>query len=620
MKRQKSGNFSVYLDNNRTGGQCRAAAYRFQNPRELITARKVSEIEPAFNRIRHHLQEGYYVAGWISYETGLSLEDKLQSLCRSSHATPFLSFGVYGNIAKLSSEDSENYWLEKSRTNEYVIENPELNISRQDYETAVDKIHKFLKAGDIYQVNFTLKSLFSFAGSPESYFAALRKAQKVQYGAFIKSDELSVLSLSPELFFQKRGRKIHVRPMKGTCPRGRTVAEDRQNADFMRNDEKNRAENLMIVDLLRNDLAKCSTVSSVKVKSLYDVEKYRTLFQMTSSIEAEVSEGIDAIDLLRALFPCGSVTGAPKIRAMEIISELENEARGIYTGAIGYMSPDGDCCFSVPIRTITISSDGQGEMGIGSAIVADSQAGAEYDECLLKAQFATGNFGDFELFETLRWSGGKNAASDVSRDRQSGYHLLDLHMARLKSSAEYFDFSCDEQAILNDLQAHAGWLEADKIWKTRLLLSQTGEISITSIPHEPEEKTALVTLSGKTVDSRNPMIFHKTTDRTLYDTELASHQREYGSYDVLFVNERGELTEGAFNNIFLKVADILYTPCLTSGLLNGTLRQSILRDPQIRLEERILTVEDLEKAEKIYMGNSLRGMVEVTRAAVLIKG
>ncbi len=608
MTQQKSGNFSVYLDNDRALGTCQAMAYRFQNPRELIVAREISEIQPAFDRLRQCLRDGYYVAGWISYETGLSLEGRLEGLCKSRYKVPFVSFGVYKDILKIRSEDSETHWLEKSCAGDYAIENARLNISRNDYGMAVDKIHEFLKAGDIYQVNFTLKSLFDFTGRPESYFAAMRKAQRVQYGAFIQSDELSVLSLSPELFFRKRGRKIQARPMKGTCPRGRTVEEDRKNADFMRNDEKNRAENLMIVDLLRNDLARISTAASVRVKSLYDVEKYRTLFQMTSSIEAEVAADIDAIDLFRALFPCGSVTGAPKIRAMEIISELENEPRGIYTGAIGYMSPDGDCCFSVPIRTITISADGQGEMGIGSAIVADSRATAEYDECLLKAQFATGNFNDFELIETLRWSD----ENDVSHGVKSGYHLLDRHMARLKSSAEYFDFSCDEQAILNDLQCHAGWLDGNRTWKIRLLLSQSGEISITSTPYEPEDKIRPVTLSRKTVDSRNPMIFHKTTDREFYDGELASHQEKYGSYDVLFVNERGELTEGSFNNIFLKVAGILYTPCLTSGLLNGILRQSMLHDPQVRLVEKPLTIDDLQQAEKIYMGNSLRGLVEVT--------
>lgn len=592
---QPSGEFSVYLDNSREKGQ-KVAAYLFKNPVQMVLAEKSGEIEAAFKKIRQYLADGYYVAGWVSYETGLFLEEKLTPRGRDIYAVPFLSFGVYENRTVLNSGDSEDHWAEAK--GDYAIENLKLNISQDDYERAVARIHGFLVAGDIYQANFTLKSRFDFTGSAASYFAAMRKVQSVEYGAFITSDKLSVLSLSPELFFKKAGDKITVRPMKGTCARGRTATEDQRNADFMRNDEKNRAENLMIVDLLRNDLTRISAPASVKLKSLYDVEKYRTLFQMTSTIEAKVSGDADIVSMIKALFPCGSVTGAPKIRAMEIISELEEEPRGIYTGAIGFMAPDGDCCFSVPIRTMTIDEAGRGEMGIGSAIVADSDAGQEYEECLLKAQFATGTFREFDLIESLRWS------------TSEGYYLLDLHMERLKSSAGYFDFFCDEQAILNDLHCHAEYLDSDKPWKIRLLLSRTGKISITSgaIENHKDQKVDMITLSPKTVDSHNPMIFHKTTDRGFYDRELNKHD----CYDVIFVNEKGELTEGTYNNLFLKQGDTLYTPALKSGVLNGTLRQFLMRDPATCLKEKCLTPSDLRHAERIYMGNSVRGLVEVT--------
>lgn len=598
---QKScGNFSVYLDNNRSEKQ---GAKLFQAPIHMIVAVKSSEIDTAFEEIRKYLTDGYYVAGWISYETGLFLEGKLAELGQASYAVPFLSFGVYEHCQKLTFEDSEEHWATMSGKRDYAVENLRLNISRKEYEGTVAEIHEYLAAGDIYQVNFTLKSMFDFSGLPESYFAAMRKAQKVEYAAFIKSDDLSVLSLSPELFFKKEGRNITVRPMKGTCARGRTVVEDEKNADFMRNDEKNRAENLMIVDLLRNDLAKISAPVSVKLKSLYDVEKYQTLFQMTSTIESVAPEGVDIVDMIKALFPCGSVTGAPKIRAMEIISELEKGSRGIYTGAIGYMAPDGDCCFNVPIRTVTIDGGGQGEMGIGSAIVADSDARREYEECLLKAEFATRKFRDFDLIESLRWTGRE----------EGGFHLFDLHMDRLKASAEYFGFSCDEQVILSDLADHAAYLDPLEQWKVRLLLSPSGQISITSLPIEEckDGEVRLITLSDKNTDSKNPMIFHKTTDRAVYAQELKCHKKKYDIYDVIFVNEKGELTEGTYNNIFLRQGDVLYTPPVACGLLNGTLRQSLIGDAAIHLEEKCLTLSDLQQAENIYMGNSVRGLVEV---------
>ncbi|NOZ67244.1 MAG: aminodeoxychorismate synthase component I [Alphaproteobacteria bacterium] len=599
MAQKSGGNFSVFLDNNRSE-QRGVSSYSFQNPAHMVVARKSGEIAAAFDQIRDFLAAGYYAAGWISYETGLFMEGRLATLGQDTNAVPFLCFGIYDKCQKMTSAESEDHWAEKSAAG-YAIENMRLNITRADYEAAFDKIQAYLTAGDVYQVNFTLKALFDFSGNPEACFAALRKAQRVEYGAMILSDNLSVLSLSPELFFRKDGQNIITKPMKGTCGRGRTLAEDAIKADTMQKDDKSRAENLMIVDLLRNDLAKISEPASVKLKSLYDVEKYSTLFQMTSTIEARVPDGADMVDLIKALFPCGSVTGAPKIRAMEIISELEKSPRGIYTGAIGYMGPDGDCCFSVPIRTLTIDKDGRGEMGIGSAIVADSDVQSEYDECLLKADFAVRPFRDFHLIESLRWD-------------KKGYHLLDRHMQRLCASAEYFDFACDQEAILNDLSDHAQFLGPEDVWKVRLLLSLSGQISITSTPIEENGAGKVITLSRKVMDSRNVMLYHKTTDRTLYDQELKHHRHEYGSYDVIFTNEKDEITEGAFNTIFVKRGDNLYTPPVECGLLDGILRQSLLAG-DAKIQEKCLTIPDLLQADHIYMGNSVRGLVEVTFSA-----
>ncbi len=599
MTKQKQGEFSVYLDNSRAR-ESRAAAYVFQAPADVVIAAKADQIRPAFDRLRQYLADGYYVAGWISYEAGLFLEDRLAIHGNQMDEIPFLSFGVYQKRQSLTSAENEEYWAAFSGPDDYEIGAVKLNISRAQYQAAVSRIHEYLKAGDIYQVNYTLKAQFGFHGRPESYFSALRKAQRVEYGAFIKSDDLSVLSLSPELFFRKSGADITARPMKGTCPRGRTLAEDRHHADFMQRDEKSRAENLMIVDLLRNDLSRISAPASVHLQSLYDVEKYRTLFQMTSTIGAKAPEALHMVDLITALFPCGSVTGAPKIRAMEIISELEQAPRGIYTGAIGYMAPDGDGCFSVPIRTIILDRDGQGEMGIGSAIVADSDVAAEYDECLLKARFATRKFEAFDLIETLRWSGE--------------YHLLDLHLDRLQQSAEYFDFVFPAQDLRRDLMQHAEYLDPDSIWKVRLLLSEAGQLSLTSqvIELPAEDEIRLVTLSEARLDSQNSMLFHKTTDRRLYDREFARHQKTFGSYDVIFVNERGHLTEGSYNNLFLKRGETLITPPLDDGLLDGVLRRALQDDPKVTLVEQSLTPADLLTADQIFMGNSVRGLVEVS--------
>jgi len=599
MKQTTGGNFSVYLDNSRAAN-LRAAACLFDHPHDVVTAATPAEILPAFERLRHYLAAGYFAAGWVSYETGLLLEDKLKPPQPGPGGPNFLSFGIYQHRIILNSADNDAYW-DQRRDRGYCLGGMRLNISPQAYQTAVAEIAAYLRAGDIYQVNFTLKALFDFTGSAQGCFAAMRQAQRVAYGAFITTDHLSVLSLSPELFFQKSGDKIITRPMKGTWRRGRSAAEDQENANALQQDDKNRAENLMIVDLVRNDLAKISSPGSVRLKSLYDVEKYRTLFQMTSTVESRVSEDVDSIDLMMALFPCGSITGAPKIRAMEIISELERAPRGIYTGAIGYLAPDGDCCFSVPIRTMILDHNGHGEMGIGSGIVADSVPSAEYQECLLKAGFVTGSFRNFDLIETMLWSA------------DGGYSLLDRHLARLGSSAHYFDFPFDEQQIMADLQGHREFLAPDRSWKIRLLLSRTGDISLTACPVKniQDSDKVLITLSDKTVSSANPMLFHKTTDRELFDRELRRHQKEYGSYDVVFVNENGEVTEGSFNNIFLKRGPCLYTPPVDCGLLNGTLRQALMADPAVTLIEQRLTIADLAGAE-LYMGNSVRGMVAVT--------
>ncbi|MDG1437655.1 MAG: aminodeoxychorismate synthase component I, partial [Emcibacteraceae bacterium] len=378
------GKFSVFLENNRDDKN-HQAAFRYKNPIEMIVAKTADELFHAMDHIKKCMSEGFHVAGWMSYEAGLCFESKLRPLLPDELDAPLLTMGVFKTREVLGFQDAEHYWKEKSERSGFKLSNLSLSESREQYSEKFNKIQNYLTEGDIYQVNYTLKAKFDFDGSSAAFFASLRKAQQVEYAAFIESDELTILSLSPELFVKKNGNVLKAKPMKGTGKRGRSIEEDQELRQALYNSPKDRAENLMIVDLLRNDLSKSALAGTVQVPKLFEVEKYKTLFTMTSTVNAEIGDAIHACDVMTSIFPCGSVTGAPKIRAQEVIEELESHQRGVYTGAIGYFTPDGDMCFSVPIRTLTIDKDGRGELGLGGAIVADSQAESEYDECLLKA-------------------------------------------------------------------------------------------------------------------------------------------------------------------------------------------------------------------------------------------
>jgi len=594
--------FSIFLENN-LATQGAAKAFHYEKPVEIISVCNPLKVDEALVKMEQALKEGFHLAGWISYEAGLCMEGKLAGFAEKSEKIPLIHMGVFSARKPLSVADAEEYWHPSFERAQFESNDFRLNVEFEAYEKALAAIQAYLKAGDIYQVNYTLKAQFGFKGYPEDLYASLRKAQRVEFGAFMQTDQLSVLSLSPELFFRKEADRITAKPMKGTCARGRDLEEDQKNAAEMQQDEKSRAENLMIVDLLRNDLSKIALPGSVEVKSLFDVERYRTLFQMTSTIQARVTDIVGPVDIIRAIFPCGSITGAPKIRAMEIIDKLEMDRRGIYTGAIGFMTPEGDACFSVPIRTLVVDQLGQGEMGIGSAIIADSRADREYEECILKARFAAQDFPEFDLIETM-----------LFRPEQ-GYEHLEAHMERLRASAEYFSFQCDEQEIRQLLQDQQEYLRGHKYaqsnWKCRLLLSASGAVSITS---EPLDKTSMVqkktiTLSDQPVDSQNPMLYHKTSERTFYQRELCRARERSECFDVIFLNEDGALTEGSFTNIFIEKGGILYTPPVKAGLLNGILRQSLLKEG---VQESMLYADDLHQADRIYVGNSVRGLLEVT--------
>lgn len=593
---------SVFLENN-LAQHSREAAFIYENPIDIICVTDPDNVEDGLLQIKKATENGYQVAGWISYETGLALEQRLRPLLSDNPKVPFIYMGVYEDRKILDTLSADYYWQNEQEKMGYGLSNLSLSQTREEYGEIFDRIQEYLKAGDIYQVNYTQKARFDFEGSAKTLYAALRNAQAVEYAAFIETDDISVLSLSPELFIKKEGETLIAKPMKGTGRRGRFEQEDIKCSAALYNSKKDRAENLMIVDLLRNDLSRLAKKGSVEVSKLYEIEKYRTLFTMTSTIKAKVEKEQSPVDIIRSIFPCGSVTGTPKIRAQEIIYETENEQRGIYTGAIGYFAPNGDMCLNVPIRTLTIDKEGEGELGIGGAIVADSEVENEYDECLLKAEFLSRPYPKFELIESIGWT------------QKDGYGYLEDHLDRLQRSANYYSFLYNRRELVEKLNEHAGFLSlTDKDrYKVRVLLSKRGSISIASenISMVFKDELPKITLATPPVNSGNPIYFHKTTCRNFYENELRQKQQETGCFDVIFHNEKGEITEGSFTNIFIKKADVFYTPKRECGLLDGIFRQKILDDPEIKASETIIHKSDLEEADQIYLCNSVRGMIEV---------
>src|SRR5215469_278394 len=408
----------LLLDDSLTPG---GRSLLYTEPEEIVAAHGPSEVNASLDAVSSGLARGLHAAGFFSYELGYCLEPKFNGLLPTERSLPLFWIGLFRAPQPLDDAGTRA-WLEAHGAAERAkISDLRLSWSRDQYREAFNKVEDYIAAGDVYQINLTLKYLFVFEGDPLALYATLRCKQRVAYGALIHTEDLDILSLSPELFFRREGKHMSTRPMKGTAPRGRTPREDARTKTWLAMDEKQRAENLMIVDLLRNDLGRVAKIGSVEVTDLFTVETYRSVHQMTSGISAELRSDMGLKDMLRALFPCGSVTGAPKVRAMEIIGELEGGPRGIYTGAIGHIAPSGDAQFNVAIRTVVLSN-GKGEMGIGGGIVSDSKEESEFEECLLKAQFLTKPDAPFELIETLRY------------ERAKGFHLLERHLARLQSS------------------------------------------------------------------------------------------------------------------------------------------------------------------------------------------
>jgi para-aminobenzoate synthetase/4-amino-4-deoxychorismate lyase len=576
-------------------------SYHFQGCRETLIADSLEDVPNVFAGMEAALQEGLYVAGFLSYECGAHFEPRALPAdfgFASPKNLPLAWFGVYESPAifdhsgpSLDSRLTPHYSSSFAANDKADVE---LEISPSDYAQQVERIKHYIEAGDAYQVNFTTAVSFPYRGSPSSLLASLLKNQPVAYGALLNLGDAQIVSASPELFFRLENGTIATRPMKGTARRGKDIVEDATQADWLAHDEKNRSENVMIVDLLRNDLGRICAPGSIAVENLFAIERYRTLLQMTSTITGKVRPELSLYEIFRALFPCGSIVGAPKVRTMQIISELERRPRGIYTGAIGFIAPEREAVFSVAIRTLVLR-DGIAEMGVGSGIVYESDAEDEYEECRLKAAFLLHAPPEFQLIETMLWDGE--------------YFLLDQHLERLAASAEYFDFEFDRDRVLARLGELPHTFLSGARYRVRLLMDRAGEVHLTSSVLEESRLPLVVRLGFESVSSEDVFLRHKTTHRALYDRVYREALAD-GFDDALFLNERGEVAEGAIHNIFIEKSGRLSTPPLSAGVLPGVFRRHLLKTC-IDASERMLGLDDLRSADRVFLCNSVRGLREV---------
>jgi para-aminobenzoate synthetase/4-amino-4-deoxychorismate lyase len=597
----------------------------FIAPVRVCVAQTAAEIPALFDAIESAIAAGKRAAGFFSYECGSCFEPKAGMRAATDHdlpANPLAWFGIYDrsyvfdhNIGAFAGGEPPEL-AQLRRGARQAADGParelnpqpepegvaEFSLAEVEYSHRISAIHEWIRAGDVYQLNFTAPMRFTAPVGAAALYARLRARQPVDYGAFLHwQPGRRILSFSPELFFRIEHdgatRHIVTRPMKGTAPRGRTMREDRQIAGWLRSDPKNCAENVMIVDLVRNDLGRVARTGSVRVEQLFAVERYLTLWQMTSTVSAELRPEVGLYDIFRALFPCGSVTGAPKVRAMQLIAELEDAPRGVYTGAIGFFSPR-QTIFNVAIRTLELDGE-HGTMGVGSGIVIDSDPAAEFRECLLKAEFLTRSAdrlpARFSLIETMLWDGA--------------YPLLELHLDRLEDSAEYFGFACDRAMVKAALLARASAFSRGEPRKVRLLLDADGGIQITDevlAPDGSEQRIGRVRIAPEHTDPSDPMLYHKTTHRPLYARAFEKAARD-GFDDVLFLNSRGEVTEGAISNVFVEKDGRWFTPPVECGLLAGVFRRYLLATrPEIA--ERVLSTDDLRRADAVYLANAVRGL------------
>lgn len=562
------------------GGRCRAV---FQRPLLHLKASHCDDVVPVLRRAEAEARAGRWVVGYVAYEAAPAFDSAL--VTRPSLGNPPLAeFAVYA-AAEPDALLPESGGFQCGRWR--------LDASAGRVAATVEALRQSIAEGRFYQVNFTGRLESPFAGDALALFRALRDSQPEGYCAFFDAPGRQILSVSPELFFDwEPGIALTTRPMKGTAARGESALADAAAREALRHSEKDRAENLMIVDLLRNDLSRLSEIGTVTVPRLFDIEPLPTAWQMTSTVQCRPRAEVTLPDVFRALFPCGSVTGAPKVAAMAAIADLETTPRGVYCGAVGLLRPGGHATFNVAIRTVEIPAGSMGaRCGVGSGITYDSTPSAEYAEWLVKRRFLLRASADFELLETLRLEAGE-------------VWLVDGHLARMGGSACHLGFPWDEAACRAALAAVA-LAHPRQTWRVRLLQDRQGRYRTEAFPLETTSGPLKVALAQSPVDETDEWLGHKTTERGLY----AAHAPAPGIFDTLLWNRRGEITEFTRGNVVIELAGRRLTPPLSCGLLPGVLRQHLLARGEIA--ESVITREILHQARTIWLINSLRGEIPV---------
>ncbi len=574
----------------------KAVSYLFLKPIEVITIYKKEDLDFSFKLIHKLIDKGFFGYSLIEYEAGFLFEQKLTNLLKDESEKLIQFFFFEKDEVKKIKSDKIS--IDDFSNDKYSVSDFNLNRTQDEFVNDIGKIKNYIKAGDTYQVNYTVKGKFNFNGSYSSFFQKLLFNQSAKYSTFINNNDSFIVSLSPELFFHKTDKKIISHPMKGTIRRGYNENSDRNSETELMKSEKNLAENVMIVDLIRNDLGRICRYGSVVVPELFKVEKYESLFQMVSEVRGKLKKKTNSRKILQNIFPCGSVTGAPKIRTMEIIDEIENEKRGIYTGSIGLITSK-EIKMNVAIRTIKVNKKtGDGIMGLGSGIVWDSDPKNEYEEVLLKSRFLTEPLGYFEIFETMKYENGE-------------IKIINHHLARMKSAANYSIFKCNEKKIKKQIESAVSDLDQQQIKKIRIALNKWGEVNIDVSDISKLKKDISVIISQNKINSRDMFRHFKTTNRKLYDDEHLNYSSKR-FYEVLYFNEREELAEGSRTNIFLRKENVWFTPSLESGALPGVYRKYFI-EMHPGVTEKKLTIDDLVNADELMLTNALRGEVNVKK-------
>ncbi|MEE3952495.1 aminodeoxychorismate synthase component I [Peribacillus frigoritolerans] len=554
----------------------------FANPKKVIIAHSIEDVLPQFQQVQEAIEQGNYAAGYVSYEAAPAFEQSFK--VKDGAQMPLLWFGIF---------DKPEEDIPEKMTGAFNLSEWQSETDSNAYRSGFQRIKSEIKKGNTYQVNYTMRLQSQFEGDDFAFFERLKRAQRSNYCAYLNVGTHRILSASPELFFRWEDGQLITRPMKGTVKRGTTLKGDQLNADWLAASEKNQAENYMIVDLLRNDLGMIAEPGSVKVPQLKAIEKYPTVWQMTSTITADTNPGTTIIDIFRALFPCGSITGAPKIKTMEIIADIENSPREVYCGAIGFITPESEAVFNVPIRTVVIDKEtGKAEYGVGGGITWDSELSEEYDEAFLKAKLLTVERPAYKLLESIKLSDGE-------------YYLLNDHIDRMKQSAEYFDYRFSELYLRDRLQKYTE-INHGTLQKVRVILHENGEIEVSGQAIKPLGPEFTAILAETPISSANPFLFHKTTNRDVYE---GFQMNNPDFQDVLLWNEEGFITEFTNGNVVVKINGDLYTPPVESGLLAGTFRQELIRKKEIKVKN--ISKADLNNAEEIWFINSVRGKLKV---------